>query len=248
MSEYIKKLITLNRQLQIPTLQKQVAEIEQIEQIIQQKGLLEHAPAKLGISADQFWQLSEFLSSKQQNKLKIANKLLNSFRQYLSLSYGIWSIPNKRTAQLIKEKYHAVSALEVMAGNGYWSFALKQVGVHAEATDSLRWAQSSQTGNFRFLPVCQLNAIKAVKQSQQFDLIICSWAPNFGNSDLALVQAWRKYQSNAHLLFIGDKEGTTNSPQFWKKCSFCQSPKLKEINQSFSSFDFINENIFEVRL
>ena len=56
-----------------------------------------------------------------------------------------------------------------------------------------------------------LKADQAIEKYQDVDLILCSWSPNFGNSDIETIAAWRKFNPNSHLLFIGEKDGATNS-------------------------------------
>jgi hypothetical protein len=46
------------------------------------------------------------------------------------------------------------------------------------------------------------------------------------------------------LLFIGEKNGATNSATFWQKA---KSRTNTKVNRSFQSFDFIDEKVFEIK-
>lgn len=242
---YLNKLNSLDQQLEINEVHQQVAEINEINHIIQEHKILSKAPQPLGFAPDLLEELTQKTSKNERPALIVINNLLNNFRQYLSLTYGIWSLPNLETANLIKKELQVKTALEIMAGNGYWSKALEKVGIKTVTTDSLEWAKTSATGSKKFVNVEDLNAVDAIKKYHNLDLILCSWSPNFGKSDLEVVKTWKKY-SQAHLIFIGEKNGATNSREFWDYNRFVKSHSLKRINQSFKSYDFIEEKIFEV--
>ncbi|GHW01940.1 hypothetical protein lacNasYZ03_16270 [Lactobacillus nasalidis] len=246
MTQFIEKISALAKEFADPELDRQVEEIKLIDQCVSSQHLLAFAPEGLGISDSRFAEMTWDLTDGQIKDLRALNNLLNNVRQYLSLEYGIWSLPNMATARLIKEEFGVESALEVMAGNAYWSKALSEAGIQVRATDSLEWSKSSKTGKRPFYPVEDLPADQAVMKYATCDLILCSWAPNFGQADLELIAAKHHYAPAARLLFIGEK-GVTNSPEFWSKRHFNRSAELRKINRSFKSYDFIEEKFFEVK-
>ena len=134
-----------------------------------------------------------------------------------------------------------------MAGNAYWSKALTEVGLKTIATDSLEWSKTSKTGSQQATKVLNLSAPEAIRAFPDVQLVICAWAPNFDESDLSAIEAWQKYNSSSRLLFIGEKNGVTNSATFWHQIHFSHSPELQTVNHSFTSFDFIEEQIFEIK-
>lgn len=245
MTDYLRKLTQLDQQLNNSTVHDQVTEIKQIIGFVQQKEVIKKAPAKLGLQPDQFEDILTEVGNDKRKKLAALNHLLNGLRQYLSLRFGIWSLPNLKTAKLLKEDLNINSCLEIMAGNAYWSKALNEVGIKTIATDSLEWAKTSKTGSSKFFPVANLSAIEAIKKYPNFDLILCSWSPNFGKNDIEVINTWRRI-SKSKLIFIGEKNGATNSSEFWQKSEFVKSNSIKKINHSFQSFDFINEKFYEI--
>ncbi|KRL63639.1 hypothetical protein [Lactobacillus psittaci] len=232
MTDFLTKLIKLDNELNIAELHQQVKQIINTCNLLDQKLIPLKQVPKLGIKVI-------------DNKTKLANNLLNNFRQYLSMHYGLWSLPNLTTAKLIINRYQPNLILEVMAGNAAWSKAFQLAGAQVIATDNLEWAKSSNTGQKQLTHVENLTANAALSKYQNCDLIICSWAPNFGQADVELTSYWRQH-SNAKLLVVGEELGATNSAAFWLNETFATSANLKEINQSFTSFDFINEKIFEI--
>ena len=248
MTDFLSKINQLDARLNIELVHQQVVEINNIVATIRQKQVLKRAPKKLGFLPDVAEEIcsNHFHSKDQLDDFKTINQLLNNTRQFLAIKFGLWSIPNLETAQVIKDQLKINKGLEIMAGNGYWSKALSQVGVKMTATDNLDWSRTSNTGAQAFVPVSNYDAARAVKQFSDVDLIICSWAPNFGNSDEKVVATWQKFNSATHLLFVGEKNGVTNSASFWQKEPFLHSKELRLINQTFTSFDFIDEQIFEI--
>ncbi|WEV40705.1 SAM-dependent methyltransferase [Lactobacillus sp. ESL0681] len=244
MTNFLNKINQLDAVLEQKEVHAQVQELNKIVATVKQRAILPVAPRPLGFLPDELAVLSE--QGAPADQLKIINQLLNSLRQFLSINYGLWSLPNKITATAIKQQLNVHSALEIMAGNACWTKALTGVGIATVATDSLEWSKTSSTGSQPFSKVLQLDASDAIKQFNRVDLILCSWAPNFNQADLAAVRAWERYNPSAHLLFIGEKNGVTNSKQFWQKQNFNSTQELKLINQTFLSYDFINEQIFEI--
>lgn len=240
-------LATLARVAQgIPELEAQAAEIKGLVACVAAKKVLPKAPQPLGLLPDQREKLGQHYG---QQRIAQADSLLNNLRSFLSWRFGLWSVPNLKTAQLLKDYYHVETVLEVMAGNAYWSKALQAVGCQVVATDSLEWAKTSETGALSFVPVKRLAAAEAVAQyGPQADLLLCVWAPNFNASDCQLVAAWRKLTSRPVLVFVGERDGATNSPRFWQNVPLQSSAGLRKINASFASFDFIDEKIFQVQV
>ena len=243
MTKFIEKLNIINQKIDNRIVNEQVKEINKIIETVAQKKVLIKSPNRLGLFPDE---LEEITKEANFKDVKTMNHLLNSVRQFLSLKFGIWSLPNLTTATLIRKELKVSTAVEIMAGNAYWTKALNEAGIQTIATDSLEWAKTSLTGKKQFSYVENLDAIKAIKKYNTVDLIFCSWSPNFGKSDLDVIASWKKYAPNSHLLFIGEKNGATNSPEFWNFTHFKKTPELAKINQSFVSYDFIDEKIFEI--
>ncbi|EEU21420.1 SAM-dependent methyltransferase [Lactobacillus mulieris] len=237
MTDFLTKLIKIDNELNIPRLHQEVCEVKRVCSVLDKKEVPNCQIMNLGPITAQ---------KSAAKKIQVANNLLNSFRQYLSLHYGLWSLPNVQTARIIKEKYNITSAVEVMAGNAAWSKALSMAGVKVYASDNLVWSKTSKTGGDLFYPVENLDASSAIIKYQNCDLIICSWAPNFGHADIDLIKVWKKLEHRPKLLFVGEEFGVTNSEEFWQTVSFIKKPELASVNASFSSFDFIEERFFEI--
>lgn len=242
MKKYQIKLNNLDKELNYAPLHEQVTIINNTIAELEKGKILQKSPNSLGFLPDSLDIMIDNVKSRE--KAQEANNLLNNFRSFLSREYGIWSLPNLETASLIKEQYHVQTSLEIMAGNAYWSKALSEVGVDAIASDSFSWAKSSTTGKIPIFETENLDALSAIKKHPEVDLILCSWAPNFGEDDLEILDLYRSLEHQPVLLFIGEKFGATNSTSFWCEA---KTRTNKKINHSFQSFDFIHEEVFEVK-
>ncbi|MGY0445063.1 SAM-dependent methyltransferase [Lactobacillus johnsonii] len=242
MKKYQNKLNKLDKELNYLPLHEQVIAINNIIINLEKGKILQKSPNSLGFLPDSLDIMIENTGSRE--KAQEANNLLNNFRSFLSREYGIWSLPNLETAQLIKQEYNVKSSLEIMAGNAYWSKALSEVGIKAIASDSFAWAKSSTTGESPIFETENLAALSAIKKHPEVDLIICSWAPNFGEDDVNILNLYRQLDYQPVLLFIGEKFGATNSTTFWQEV---KTTTNKKVNRSFRSFDFIDEKVFEIK-
>lgn len=242
MKKYQNKLNKLDKKLNYLPLHEQVIAINNIITNLEKGKILQKSPNSLGFLPDSLDIMIENTGSRE--KAQEANNLLNNFRSFLSREYGIWSLPNLETAQLIKQEYNVKSSLEIMAGNAYWSKALSEVGIKAIASDSFAWAKSSTTGESPIFETENLDALSAIEKHPEVDLIICSWAPNFGEDDVNILNLYRQLDYQPVLLFIGEKFGATNSTTFWQEA---KTTTNKKVNRSFRSFDFINEKVFEIK-
>lgn len=242
MKKYQIKLNELDKKLAYLPFHKQVSTINRVITSLEEGKILPKSPDSLGFLPDSLDIMIESVGCPFA--AQEANNLLNNFRSFLSREYGIWSLPNLETARLIKEEYHVKSSLEVMAGNAYWSKALSEVGIDAVASDSFSWAKSSTTGKEPVFKTENLDALSAVKAYEGVDLVICSWAPNFGEDDMRILDLYYKLKAQPTLIFIGEKNGATNSSVFWQTAHVKTNPK---INHSFQSFDFIDEKVYIVK-
>lgn len=247
MNTYQKELHRLDTIINDWLVHQQVEQIDKIIACLDKKQVIKKTPIELGITPDVLEDIS-FEKGISEDALEQMNNLLNNFRSFISRRYGIWSLPNLEAAQAIKKAWNIQTGLEVMSGNSCWSKALSEVGVKMTATDSMAWAKTSETGSQAFYPTQALGARQAIEKYNDVDLVICCWAPNFGSGDLEVLEAFRRYtKPSAHLIFIGEKDGATNTPAFWQAADNRQSREIKEINSHFGSFDFIEEKVYEIK-
>lgn len=228
-TEYLEKITQLALKTQDPVQIEQAHNLMTTANLLSQRIVLPQQLPPLQINEDY---------------LVLAN-LLRNWRSYLSRKFGLWSLANHQTAQLLKDNFQLKRGLEIMSGNAMWSKAFSDVGVKMLVTDDLSWQKTSATGQQQFQTVFNADALTALQQyAAQVDFIIMSWAPNFGTADLELLQEYRKLPAKPLLLVVGEVYGATNSEQFWAQCQIKPLPSV--IDASFQTFDFVNEKILRI--
>lgn len=174
------------------------------------------------------------------------DKALRDYRDYLEGQYGMWSYTNTAFISALADFLKGAPVLEVMAGNGYLSKGLreKRPTETIYTTDSQAWIKENETGKHPVTDIEKLDAINAVKKyGAQIEYVIMSWAPDKGDSDWQLLQFIRENYPDLKLLVIGEKNGATNSPDFWKNAELSQAG-LTDVNAKLKSFDLIDEQVY----
>lgn len=241
---YLEKLNYLSCKVGNKQINEQITAINQTIQALEKGQIPNERLPQLGLEPDF---LAELQGTFPTNEIDFAtiNELLNNMRNFLAQSFGIWSLPNVQTAQLIADAFALKKGLELMAGNALWSAAFEQAGVTMIATDDYSWSKTSDTGAKTFHPVQQATSAQALAEfGPLVDFVILSWAPNFGTADYDLLMQYRNLVHKPLLLVVGEPNGATNTERFWQNA--IRTSLTAEINRSFKSFDFINEKIMKV--
>lgn len=174
------------------------------------------------------------------------DKLLRNYRDYLEDRYGMWSYVNATYIKALSEYLDGAPVLEIMAGNGYISAGLQNLnpGQKVYPTDSKDWTKENQTGRHDVTKVEKLDALSAIqKYGHDVQYVIMSWSPDKLTIDMDVLNLIRQDYPDLHLLVIGEKNGATDSPQFWKEAHLSQKG-LEKVNQQLKSFDLIDEQIY----
>lgn len=174
------------------------------------------------------------------------DKLLRNYRDYLEDRYGMWSYVNAPYIKALSDYLDGAPVLEIMAGNGYISAGLHNLnpGQKIYTTDSKSWTKENQTGRHSVTQVEKLDALAAIKKyGNDVQYVIMSWSPDKLTIDMDVLQLIRQDFPDLHLLVVGEKNGATNSPQFWHEAHLSQKG-LEKINQELKSFDLIDEQVY----
>lgn len=187
------------------------------------------------------------LWNKYSNALPKLDKALRNFRDYLEDTYGMWSYVNAPFAKALSEYLDGKPVLEIMAGNGYISKGLRNNNSSQKiyTTDSQAWVNENETGKHPVTDIEKLDAIEAIKKyGDQVDYVIMSWAPDKQETDWEVLQLLRQDYPDVKLLVIGEKDGATDSKEFWQNAQLSQDENLQKVNRQLHSFDLIDEQIY----
>ncbi|MBW1604899.1 SAM-dependent methyltransferase [Lactobacillus sp. Sy-1] len=175
------------------------------------------------------------------------DKLLRSYRDYLENEYGMWAYISAPFTKAIADFVGNDMVLEVMAGNGYISKGLRNNNVNVNVTDSLAWVNENETGKHLVTEVEKLDALAAFhKYEDTVDTIIMCWSPDGVPVDWELLQAIRQSPRKIRLIVIGEKDGATNSKEFWQNAKFVDLEAAKQLNLHHQPFDLIKDQLYIV--
>lgn len=190
------------------------------------------------------------LWNKYSAALPELDRALRNFRDYLEDTYGMWSYVNAPFAKALSGYLNGAPVLEIMAGNGYISKGLRNNNPTQKiyTTDSQAWIRENETGKHPVTQIERLDALAAIKKyGHDVQYVIMSWAPDKQETDWEVLQLLRQDYPDVKFLVIGEKDGATDSKQFWQNAQLSQDDDLQRVNQQLHSFDLIDEQIYLVK-
>lgn len=171
---------------------------------------------------------------------------LGEFRTYLQIRFGYWATITQDFVAELQRQFSGQSFLELMAGNGYLSKGLRDLGVETYCTDDLSWSKHDQTGNLKLTSIETLDAISAIeKYGQKVDNIILAWSPDREEIDYEILERIR--QLDVNFLLIGEKDGATNSQKFWDNAQLVEDQRIEQINRFYSRYDLVHDQLFLIK-
>lgn len=248
---YVQEVLQLRRNFAgfTPATQRLDGILRNIDRLQRQQ--LPHELPNLILAPATFYQwalprLSELALNAAQLSAQFMrlDRCLQNYRQFLQTYFGFWGQITQAVAagfaRLPGKRY-----LEVMAGNGYLSYGLRRLHQQVYTTDSLTWTAENQTGRKLWTPVVPLDACQAYrKYRQNIDYVVMVWSPDGVPVDWQLLQLVRQDSLKIPLLCVGEKDGCTNSPQFWQAAHFNDNSEIRQLNQFFPPLDLVREQVF----
>lgn len=137
----------------------------------------------------------EFLNSTKEIRLKEAYNDVGMF------AFVSWKWVNPFVKWLDGRK-----CLEVMAGRGWLTHALRQKGVNVIATDNFSWAKK-RNWEEPLTPVDELDAIDSVRKfGADIDILIMAW-PYMDDTAYEVIKELHKVNPSALVVYIGEGGG-----------------------------------------
>lgn len=227
--------------------------IERIVASLENKQLPKYHFPKLQLSESEITSIMQknmFLSAPEfeemSNNLGKFDHDLGELRTFLQQEFGYWATITQDFVEQLVIDFPDQSFLELMAGNGYLSKGLRDLGVKTYCTDNLSWSKHDQTGNQLVTEVESLDAISALaKYGSQVDNVIIAWSPDREEIDLQILQKMRKMDAN--FLLIGEVDGATDSKEFWNEAKLVTDSRIKQINRVYSHYDLVHDQLYLVK-
>ena len=133
--------------------------------------------------------------------------------------------------------------LEIMAGSGYFSYALSKYGCNVKATDNYSWKESFSLMN-KYIPVENLDCLEAIKKyGKDVKFIICSW-PYMDNKANECLLLMRKVNPKCRMIYVGeDMSGCTANNAFFNNLEECYVKGFDDAVSEYRRWDSIHDSI-----
>jgi hypothetical protein len=119
---------------------------------------------------------------------------------------GLWPMVDKEFYQEVAEYIKGKSVLEVMAGAGFHGKGLSEQGIEIICTDDFSW-DTTHTEMTLVYPVFNIDAISAINQYKDADILLISWPPYGDETIIKVCSNWNK-----PIIYIGEPIGGCNAP------------------------------------
>lgn len=238
LDNYVKEIQAIRQNfLKIPLVVEKCDQILTTINAYQRQKLPAVELTKLELSTD--WIFDNLIENPQ---LMNVSSQFEDLRQVMIENLGIWHICNQLWIDDLQNFCGPNSQnLEIMAGNAAISANLK----NTIATDNLDWDGQDNEHPCPWAPVEKMDAVAAVqKYHSQMDNIIMAWAPDNDNVDWKVLQFLRQNDFQGNLVVIGERNGATNSHDFWNNA---QLQLIEELNRHHQPFDFIKDRVWLVK-
>lgn len=126
--------------------------------------------------------------------------------------------------------------LEVMAGRGWLSYALRKRGVSVKATDNFSWSE-----NKGWLPplteVEDLDAVKSVQRyGKEIDILFIGW-PYMSNDAYKVIKNLHRVNPNAIVVYIGEGPGgCTADDEFFDHFETIEDNEFNIVQANYQSW------------
>lgn len=134
--------------------------------------------------------------------------------------------------------------LEIMAGTGFFSYALSLYGCKVKATDNYSWENRFDN----FINVEKLDCIDAIKKyGKSVKFIICSW-PYMDDTAYKSLLAMREVNPKCRMIYVGEGwGGCTANDAFFDNAEFLDIQGFKDAVKNYRRWAGIQDYISLVK-
>lgn len=181
------------------------------------------------------------------------DEVMSDLRETLVNEHGIWFLPNQDFLADLKDHLQGRELVELCAGNAALSAGLQTIGVSAKPVDTLDWVGQDIEVPKPWTEVTKASADEAVQEEirlvQNGDkpalpVFLMAWVPNGNEVDWRILQDLRDSALPFELIVIGEKNGATNSTNFWRNAEYSLPDGL---NQNYHSFDSFKDAVYSAK-
>ena len=156
-----------------------------------------------------------------------------------------FSVVTMNWVRILASKLINKRGLEIMAGSGALSKALKDCGISITCTDSYDWESKDRFSTWQkhFTNVENISAMDAViKYGKDIDFIVCSWAPYGGNDFVKALNKLYEINPDCEIIYIGEEDGgCTADDEFFETYDITY---INDVNEIYPQFWGIHDYVY----
>ena len=133
--------------------------------------------------------------------------------------------------------------LEIMAGSGYFSYALQKYGCKVKATDNYSWKENFSLMN-EYIQVENIDCLDAIrKYGKDVKFILCSW-PYMDNKANECLKLMRKVNPKCRMIYVGEElSGCTANDAFFNNLEECYIKGFDDAVSNYRRWQSIHDDI-----
>lgn len=133
--------------------------------------------------------------------------------------------------------------LEIMAGSGYFSYALQKYGCKVKATDNYSWKENFSLMN-EYIQVENIDCLDAIrKYGKDVKFILCSW-PYMDNKANECLKLMRKVNPKCRMIYVGEElSGCTANDAFFSNLEECYIKGFDDAVSNYRRWQSIHDDI-----
>lgn len=161
----------------------------------------------------------------------------------LYIDSGMYGFVSWKWVNPLVEWINGRKVLEVMAGKGWLSHALRLKGVDVIATDNFTWLNERNWGD-PLTDIIEEDAVTSIELfGDQVNIIIMSW-PYMDNTAFQVLKKIHEVNPSALIVYIGEYYGCTADEEFHQKFDEIEDEKFSNVINNYQSWNIIRDRPF----
>ena len=173
----------------------------------------------------------------------VEHYILNGQLRSIFVNEGIYAFVSRKWTRPFAKWIGERKVLEVMAGRGMITHALRKEGVNIMGVDDFSWAKGHEkmASEHTFTTIQPMDAIKAVKKyGRSIDILIMSWAPYDNSAAFDVLKTLHEVNPDALVVSIDEGSGgCIADDQFFNYFQLVDDQSFEEIQRHYESWDSI---------
>ena len=175
---------------------------------------------------------------------------LIKMRTEFTNTFGFALVANDWNRELVNSVIKTGKCLEVMAGKGMWTKALRGLGIEVISTDDMSWEDTHNPlwKDHVIDDMIKMDAVTAVRTyGNDVDFVLMSW-PYMDNTAYRVLQNMRIVNPKLRLIYIGEGEtGCCANDYFFESMDEVFTSGMQDVNQKYCRFPGLHDRVYLIK-